>query len=78
LDAINPDGFKDYLVQQQVIFDRQSRFVAEQPVHFAPLNSKLFSLGEYVLSPVQSAIEVLSQVFSAFGLRDSQAVQSHW
>jgi len=37
-------------------FDRQLRFVAEQP--FAQLNSKVFSLGEYVLSPVWSAIEV--------------------
>jgi len=44
--------FKDCFVQQQFIFDRQSRFAAEQPVHSAQLNSKLFSLGEYVLSPV--------------------------
>jgi len=50
-DAISPDGFKDCLVQQ-FIFDRQLRFAAEQPVHFARSNSKLFSLGEYVLSPV--------------------------
>jgi len=43
-------------VQQQFIFDRQLRFAAEQPVHFALSNSKLFSLG--VLSPVQPAIDV--------------------
>jgi len=55
---MSPDGFKDCLVQQQFIFGRQLRFAAEQPGHFAQLNSKLFSLGEYVLSPVQSAIEV--------------------
>jgi len=47
-----PDWFKDCLVQQQFIFDRQLRFAAEQPVHFARLNSKLFSLDGYVLSPV--------------------------
>jgi len=58
LDAINPNGFKDRLVQQQFIFDRRSRFAAEHPVHFAQLNSKLFSLGEYVFSPAWSAIEV--------------------
>jgi len=52
------DEFKDCFVQQQFIFDRQLRFAGEQPVHFARLNAKLFSLGEYVLSPVQSAIEV--------------------
>jgi len=57
-DAISSDGFKkDCLIQQQFIFDQQLWFVAEQPVHFAQLNSKLFSLGEYMLSPVQSAIE---------------------
>jgi len=50
--------FQDCLVQQQVIFDRQLGFAAEQSVHFARLNSKLFSLGEYMFSPVQSAIEV--------------------
>jgi len=33
-------------------------FAAEEPVHFAQLNSELFSLGEYVFSPVQSALEV--------------------
>jgi len=59
LDAINPDGFKDCLVQRQLIFGRQLRFAAEQStVHFAQLNPKLFSLGEYVLSPVQSAAEI--------------------
>jgi len=45
------------IVQQQFIFDQQLRFVAEQSVHFARLNSK-FSFGEFVLFPVQSAIEV--------------------
>jgi len=30
LDAINPDGFKDCLVQQQLIFGRQSRFAASR------------------------------------------------
>jgi len=58
LDAISPDRFKDCFVQQQLILDRQLQFAAEQPVHFAQLNFKLFSLGEYVLSPVQSAIEM--------------------
>jgi len=58
LDAISPDGFKDCLVQQQFIFDRQLRFAAEQPVDFAQLNSKLFSLDEYTLSSIQSAVEV--------------------
>jgi len=52
------DGFKDCLVQQQFIFDRQLRLAVKQLAHFARLNAKLFSLGEYVLSPVQSAIEV--------------------
>jgi len=42
--------FKNCLVQQQFIFDRQ--FAAEQPVHFAQSNSKLFSLVEYVPSSV--------------------------
>jgi len=56
--VINPDGFKDCLAQQQLILDRQLRFAAEQSVHVARLNSKLFSPGEYVLSPVQSAIKV--------------------
>jgi len=37
---------------QQFIFDRQLRLAAEQPIHLAQLNSKLFSLGEYMLSPV--------------------------
>jgi len=40
------------------LFSIDSRLAAEQPVHLAQLNSKLFSLGEYVFSPVQSAIEV--------------------
>jgi len=40
------------IAQQQFIFDRQLRSAAEQPVHFAQLNSKLFSLAEYVPSPV--------------------------
>jgi len=31
---------------------------AEQPVHFTQLNSKLFPLNEYVLSPLQSTIEI--------------------
>jgi len=39
-------------VQQQFTFDRQLLLAAEQPVHLARLNSKLFSLGEYVLSLV--------------------------
>jgi len=50
-----PDGFKDCQVQQQLIFDRQLRFAAEQPVHFAKLDSKLFSLDEYMLSAVGSS-----------------------
>jgi len=50
LDAISPDGFKDCFVQQQLIFGRQLRFAVGQPVHFAQLNPKLFSLGEYVRS----------------------------
>jgi len=41
LDAISSDGFQDCLVQQQVIFDRQLGFAAEQSVHFARLNCKL-------------------------------------
>jgi len=57
MDAISPDRFKDYLVQQ-FIFGRQLRFAAEQPVHFAQLNSKLFSLCEYVLFPTQYAVEM--------------------
>jgi len=57
-DAVSSDGVKDCLVQQQLIFGRQLRFAAKQPVYFAHLNSKLFSLGEYVLSSVQSAIDV--------------------
>jgi len=50
---ISPDGFKDWLVQQKFIFDRQLRFAAEQPVHFTQLNSTLFSLGEYMLSAAE-------------------------
>jgi len=54
LDATSRDRLKDCLVQQQqFIFDRELRFAGEQPVHFAQLNSKLFSPGEYVLSPVR-------------------------
>jgi len=52
---MSPDGFKNCLVQQQFIFDGQLRFAAEQPLYFVQLNSRLFSLGEYVLSPVQFA-----------------------
>jgi len=58
LDAIDPDRFKNYFVQ--LIFSRQLRFAAEQPIHFAQLNSKLFPFGEYVLSPIQSTVEVKS------------------
>jgi len=54
LDAMSPDGFKDCLVQQQLIFSRQLQFTAEQPIHFAQMSSKLFSLDEYVLSSVHS------------------------
>jgi len=57
LDATNPDGFKDCLVQQQFIFDRRLRFAAEQPVHFAQLNSKLFSLGEALELPETLQLE---------------------
>jgi len=34
LDAISLDRFKDCLVQQ-LIFGRQLRLAAEQPIHFA-------------------------------------------
>jgi len=36
----------------QCTFDAQLRLATEHLVHLARLNSKLFSLGEYVLSPV--------------------------
>jgi len=55
--AISPDGFKDCFVQQ-LIFGPWLQFATEQPEHFAQLNSKLSSLGEYVFSPAQSAVEV--------------------
>jgi len=58
VDATSPERFKDCLVQQQLIFGRQLRFAAKQPVHFAQFNSKLLSLGKYVLSPIQSAIKM--------------------
>jgi len=52
LDSASPYWFKDCFVRQQFTFDRQLRLAAEHPVHLAQLNSKLFSFGEFVLSPV--------------------------
>jgi len=52
------------IAQQQLIFDRQLQSAVEQSIHFAQLNFKLFSFDEYVLSPVQSAIEVYSFIES--------------
>jgi len=45
------------------------RFVAEQPVYFAQLNSKF--LGSYVLP---SLVYDRNEIFRVFSLRDFQAV----
>jgi len=51
-------GLKIALYNSNLFSNDNLQFAAKQPVYFDQLNSKLFSLGEYALSPIQSTIEM--------------------
>jgi hypothetical protein len=70
LNAICPDGFEYYFVDEEFVVGREFGLASEKPVHLGERDSKLFTFCKNVCVPGKSTLEMKSKVFDMVLLRD--------
>jgi hypothetical protein len=69
LNAVYPDGFEYYFLDEEFVVGREFGLPSEKPVHLCEREPELFTFSKNVCVPGKAAVKMKSKVFDMVFLR---------